>query len=153
MRCRRRAGLCSAGGRNHERSATRIRRIPSVLVTPPIVREHQDVEQLGAWSRTERVEALLKAAFELMGTHGRRLRHQAVGSGIRVSRGSVSASLRGRVRQLGVEIAGNVVRPHPQVQSARDIRLLQCVQPDDSPVLGDGEDAEVAVTRVEALDL
>jgi len=62
-------------------------------------------------------------------------------------------SLRGRVRQLGIELAGYVVGSHPQVQPARDIRLLQCVQPDDSPVLGDGEDAVVAVTRAETLDL
>jgi hypothetical protein len=34
-------------------------------------REHQDVEQLGAGSRTEGVEALLELALELVGSHGR----------------------------------------------------------------------------------
>jgi hypothetical protein len=34
------------------------------------VGEHQDVEQLGAWGRTEGVEALPESAFELIGSHG-----------------------------------------------------------------------------------
>ena len=34
------------------------------------VGEHQDVEQLGAGSRTEHIEALPEAALELVGVHG-----------------------------------------------------------------------------------
>ena len=38
------------------------------------VGEHQDVEQLGARSRTEGVEAFPESALELVGAHGGRLR-------------------------------------------------------------------------------
>jgi hypothetical protein len=34
------------------------------------------VEQLGAGSRTERLETLLEPAFQLVGSHGRRLRRR-----------------------------------------------------------------------------
>jgi hypothetical protein len=43
-------------------------------VGPLEVGEHQDVEQLGAGSGTERVEAGSESAFQLVGSHGRRLR-------------------------------------------------------------------------------
>ena len=43
------------------------------------VGEHQDVEQLGAGSGTERVEALPESALELVGSHGRRLRLGRIG--------------------------------------------------------------------------
>jgi hypothetical protein len=44
------------------------------------VGEHQDVEELGATSRTEGVEALPESALELVGPHGRRLRRLTVGA-------------------------------------------------------------------------
>jgi hypothetical protein len=40
-------------------------------VGPFEVGEHEDVEQLGAGSRTEGVEAFSESALELIGTHGR----------------------------------------------------------------------------------
>jgi hypothetical protein len=40
------------------------------------VGEHEDVEQLGAGSRTESVQARPESAFELIGPHGRRLRRR-----------------------------------------------------------------------------
>jgi hypothetical protein len=40
--------------------------------------EHQDVEQLGTWSRTEGIQARTELALELVGSHGRRLRRRAV---------------------------------------------------------------------------
>ena len=67
---------------------------PTLWVAPELadpvgsleVGEHQDVEQLGAGSRTEGVQALPEAALELIGTHGRRLRRRTV-----VPRGPSSA--------------------------------------------------------------
>ena len=44
------------------------------------VGEHEDVEQLGAESRTEGVETLPESALELIGPHGRRLRRLTVGA-------------------------------------------------------------------------
>jgi hypothetical protein len=38
------------------------------------VRQHEDVEQLGAGSGTEGVEACPESAFKLVGSHGSRLR-------------------------------------------------------------------------------
>jgi hypothetical protein len=38
------------------------------------VGEHEDVEQLGAGSRTEGVEAITESALEFIGSHGGRLR-------------------------------------------------------------------------------
>lgn len=38
-------------------------------VGPVEVREHQDVEQLGAGSRTEGIQSLLESAFELVVPH------------------------------------------------------------------------------------
>ena len=40
-------------------------------VGPIEVGQHQDVEQLGAGSRTEGVETISKSALELIGPHGR----------------------------------------------------------------------------------
>jgi hypothetical protein len=48
-------------------------------VGPLEVGQHEDVEQFGAGSGAERVEALPKSAFELVGSHGRRLRRRTVG--------------------------------------------------------------------------
>ena len=41
-------------------------------VGPLEVREHEDVEQLGAGSWAEGVKAFLESAFELIGSHGRK---------------------------------------------------------------------------------
>ena len=38
-------------------------------VGPLEVREHQDVEQFGGWSRPERIQALAELALELIGSH------------------------------------------------------------------------------------
>jgi hypothetical protein len=49
-----------------------------ICVTDPlcpfVVREHQDVQQLGAGSRTEGVEALSELALELVGPHRQTVR-------------------------------------------------------------------------------
>jgi len=42
------------------------------------VGEHQDVEQLGAGSRAEGVQAFSKSALKIVGSHGRRLRGPTV---------------------------------------------------------------------------
>jgi hypothetical protein len=44
------------------------------------VGQHEDVEQLGAGSWAEGVEALTESALELVGAHGRRLRGRAGGA-------------------------------------------------------------------------
>jgi hypothetical protein len=49
-------------------------------VGPLEVREHGDVEQLGAGSRAERVQTFSESALELVGPHGRRLRRETVGT-------------------------------------------------------------------------
>jgi hypothetical protein len=56
-------------------------RVPAELsdpVGPLEVGQHEDVEQLGAGSRAERVEAFAESALELVGSHGRRLRRRTV---------------------------------------------------------------------------
>jgi hypothetical protein len=52
-------------------------------VGPLEVGEHEDVEQVGAGSRTESVQARPESAFKIVGSHSRRLRPPTVG---RVSR-------------------------------------------------------------------
>jgi hypothetical protein len=47
-------------------------------IDPVEVRQHEDMEELGAGSGTERVEALPKSQLELIGSHGRRLRRRTV---------------------------------------------------------------------------
>src|SRR4029450_12485192 len=47
-------------------------------VGPLEVREHQDVEEFGAWSGAEGVQACSQAALKLVGPHGRRLRRRTV---------------------------------------------------------------------------
>jgi hypothetical protein len=57
-----------------------------VLVAPELtdpagpleVGNHQDVEQFGAGSRPQGVEALPESPLELVGSHGRRLRRRPV---------------------------------------------------------------------------
>jgi hypothetical protein len=40
-----------------------------IASTPLEVGEHEDVEQLGAGSRTERVQSFAQSALQLVGTH------------------------------------------------------------------------------------
>jgi hypothetical protein len=53
-----------------EGAALRVAPELSYPVGPLEVRQHQDVEQLGAGSRSEGVEALPKSAIKLVGSHG-----------------------------------------------------------------------------------
>jgi hypothetical protein len=50
----------------------------SYPVGPLEVGEHEDVEQLGAGSGTESVQALMYPALKFVGSHGRRLRRRTV---------------------------------------------------------------------------
>ena len=81
------------------------------------VGEHQDVEQFGAGSRTEGVEALTQAALESVGSHGLRLRPARRGARCR------SSSVAARTERTGWWLEGhlrsarwperNLVRIHP----------------------------------------
>jgi hypothetical protein len=48
------------------------------LTSAEEVGEHEDVEQFGAWSGAERIEASPKPALQLVGSHCRRLRRRTV---------------------------------------------------------------------------